>query len=319
MGFSAFGSDIGKVQATADAALAAISEAQIFHSTLGLAWSDAYVGTMYPFPSNFGIGIMAGMTRMDSRDLSGLLTELGLEGTLLETLAMPAAAAELRLGGLYLPFDLGFKIDMFPDKISLGSGERGFAFTIGYSMFGADVRYAAVRGRRFIPDLSIGVGFNHIEAKLGFQLDKELDMDIPKYGSLEVEDAAVGISWEATSVDFRIHASRRFFILTPYVGLGTAFGWTKASYLVSGVFRKETKLIYQEDLEEIKDALALEGLDDIEFRLDGFSSEFGLGAWIFRAYIGMSVAFGPVILDFSHGYNLSKGSMGTIIGLRLQR
>ncbi len=318
-GFYARGSDIARVQAVADSALLDLSKAQLFNSTFGLSWSDAFIGTSYPFPARFGIGLAAGATEFEAGETRKFLEELGYGGSLLGNLSMPSAALEARIGGILLPFDVGFKVDIIPDTLGSVVSNEDVRLKLAYRVVGMDVRCSLLRNKRYAPDLSVGIGYNHAASEFAFRVDGVQRIAVPGYGELTVKDADVGIAWSTSSVDYRLHASKRIFFLTPYAGVGAAKGWSRSSYSVEGTFRKDSFPIDSAEVAKIRAALGLSDLESVEFSIRGFASRFSVSGWMLRAYGGGAIEFGSLFLDLSWVRNFSDGSSGFAVGLRLQR
>ena len=109
-----------------------LSSALPFASTLGLYWSDSYIGNF----AHLGVALSVGAVGLpadafgsvlktltggagDANLLDFLPPDLAKAG---ETFGMPfpAAALEARLGGFILPFDIGLKVGLIPPSIDVG-------------------------------------------------------------------------------------------------------------------------------------------------------------------------------------------------------
>ena len=76
-----------------------------------------------------------------------------------EELVLPNFAIEGRIGGFLLPFDIGLRGGLLPE-LQLDD------VTIGYMNFGADVRYALLKGNLAMPSVSVGLGYYHIRKSI---------------------------------------------------------------------------------------------------------------------------------------------------------
>src|SRR6185369_3073424 len=92
----------------------------------------------FPF-THFGVGLAAGATTLPKNAINPLLVALGEKP--LDGLAIPFAVVNARIGGFFLPFDIGLKVGFLPD--SLASAAPGYTFT--YQNFGLDFRYNLVK------------------------------------------------------------------------------------------------------------------------------------------------------------------------------
>ncbi|GAB1484410.1 hypothetical protein MASR2M78_32280 [Treponema sp.] len=102
---------IGQVQDGAAKLADALATSLPFNSTIGLNWSDAYIGQIIALPPHFGVGIVGGATTIDAKDITSVLTDLGYAeiSGLGDVLPIPAMAVEGRIGGFILPFDHGLR------------------------------------------------------------------------------------------------------------------------------------------------------------------------------------------------------------------
>jgi hypothetical protein len=178
-------------------------------STIGLQWSDAFIGK---FP-HFGVGVTAGFASIPTEDIGNLFAAFGFDGNPIEDLKasaqlpenasklldslgfpFPAVTAEARLGGFILPFDIGLKAGFIPDSLYgvLDNATGGLVSpnNLDYLLVGFDVRYALVDGHKkfLIPDIIIGGGYNFYRGKIAIPMpgmDFEIqDIPIPKASAI---------------------------------------------------------------------------------------------------------------------------------------
>jgi len=277
-----------------------------FNATMGLNWSDAYIGRFFPsFPPRFGVGVVGGATTMDLAPIDGLLSAFGFDGelpSLMGRFPIPGVMVEARLGGFFLPFDLGFKIGSIPNVP--GSIE------VDYFIVGGDFRYALLHGRRILPTISVGVGFTHLRGGISTTLDQGFNVDLGSGRTVIVSDPRVGIDWSTSVLDFKVQASRSLLVVTPYVGLGLSHGWSRVSYGVDAGIA--TTGINEGQAREIL------GQYGIDLGTGGFSSEVGINGWSVRAFGGISLNLMVLRLDFTALYNFRDGNLGATIGARIQ-
>ncbi|MDR0388834.1 MAG: hypothetical protein LBH73_02055, partial [Spirochaetaceae bacterium] len=141
----------------------AMSKALPFNSTLGLNWSDAYIGQIIGAPPHFGVGIFLGSTLLDSAGIETLANAMysDVPGGY-SRLPYPGFGAEGRVGGFFLPFDIGLKIAALP---SLSDD-----FDLHHFMVGGDIRYAVLKGNAALPKVSLGVGLNYMNGGIGVDI-----------------------------------------------------------------------------------------------------------------------------------------------------
>lgn len=222
-------------------------------STVGLQWSDAYIGQ---FP-HLGFGVSAGFasiplnTIVDSLSLLEGLTGVSATDIFAQEpfatmsnyglgLPFPAATADLRIGGFGLPFDIGLKFGMLPafarDEIQRAVPEIQ---QLDYLLWGADIRMALVKERKrsIIPDITIGGGYNYFRGKIamggilpGFSMS---GITLPDAGQVSADDPStwdqadtatntysvdftspeVGFQWESHVIDFKAQVSKKVLLL----------------------------------------------------------------------------------------------------------
>ncbi|MFP4561665.1 MAG: hypothetical protein ACLFRY_00020 [Spirochaetia bacterium] len=238
-------------------------------STVGLQWSDAYIGQL----PHLGFGVTAGFasiplnTVVDSlsllEDLTGVsASELYAEEPFATMknyglgLPFPAATTDLRIGGLGLPFDIGFKFGMLPafarDEIRRAVPEIQ---QLDYLLWGADIRMALIKERKrsIVPDITVGGGYNYFRGKLAmggiiddFQMngiilpdadqvsadDQSTWEDADTYTNtydVNFDSPEVGFQWESHVIDFKAQISKKLLLLfTPYAGVGASYGRSRA-------------------------------------------------------------------------------------------
>ena len=101
------------------------------NSTIGLNWSDAYIGQLFEMPPHFGVGLTVGVSTIPYSAIVGVLDTFGIKGDLESEpgfqyiqqfgLPFPAYAFDARIGGFIFPFDLGFKFGFLPRDFDLAS------------------------------------------------------------------------------------------------------------------------------------------------------------------------------------------------------
>jgi hypothetical protein len=305
-----------------------VAKGLTFNSTLGLNWSDAYIGqilnrppeALLNKPPHFGVGVMAGVTSINKDKVLDALKKAGVDSSDFDDVAMfvlPAAAGELRLGGFFLPFDIGVKVGVLP---SLDIGDMNF----NYTFVGFDVRYAVLKEepKGWKPNISVGVGFNYIREKFGGISigGGPLKWDIPNNsvlgiagGIVELNSPELELDWSNMTLDLKAQISKRFiYVFTPYLGLGSSFGWSTFGYGIS------TNVTYTgggipgltSDLAKLGIPLDINGTS-----VSGEEKVFTFGL---RAYGGLAINMWKIILDLTGMYSFLDQNYGASVGLRVQ-
>ncbi len=186
-------------------------------------WSDAYIGQLFALPPHLGIGVSGGVTKLSMGGINTVFNELnGKDLYPKSSFVLPSAAIEARLGGIFLPFDIGFKI--LPVKYNLkAAGDLSSALSIDYLMWGADIRFALIKEKVIIPAVSVGAGYTYIGGKLG------AEFSAAEFGSAKSE-----VEFKSHTADIQLQVSKKIFFLRPYAGVkllmsGTESRWTMGS------------------------------------------------------------------------------------------
>jgi len=296
----------------------AMAKALPFNSTIGLNWSDAYIGKLIGVPPHFGVGLSAGFTTIPITALEGLkdLLQVDIPLDLIPIgFPLPAYTAEARLGGFFLPFDLGFKFGYIPQDLLTGMIGVG----VKYQLIGADIRFVLLNPKVIPIKLSVGAGFNHLEGGITAPplfSTMSFDFDVASVTkTLEIPSPDVGLIWETNVAEVKAQLSLPLLIITPYIGAGISYSWSKAGYHITSEIKVDGEAI--EDLDpSITDAMKELGISGISN--DGFGSIIEIEGWNMRVYGGISFNLAMIRIDLTAMYNFYDKSMGATFGLRFQ-
>ena len=292
-----------------------------FNSSLGLAWSDAYIGKFLPsMPPHFGVGAVFGVTTLSVPGLQNVTKLLGYAfpdsriKLMNDRIILPAWALEARLGGIFLPFDVGVKFGMMPDK-NWGK----LPYDIKYKMAGADLRWSILDGKtkKLLPNLSFGIGFNYLSGGLGVTVGKDTNFMVDTK-MLTIESPKIGLLWETKGVEAKIHLSKSILIITPYLGMAAGYSWSQAGYEVKSDILIDGSPISAADKAFIKNYLSGNKLESMNFIDNGISTMVKNKAWNFRAFGGMSFNIMILKLDLGVMYNILDKQFGASLGARIQ-
>jgi len=317
--YAQIGSEIQDLQDSVDTFSKRMAKVLPFNSTIGLNWSDAYIGQLMDVPPRFGIGFSAGVTFVDINIINELLDEF--DGGKINSsmgLPLPGYTIDVRIGGfaLPIPFDVGIKIGLLDttdwDFMPIG---------IEYLLFGLDFRYLLLDSESSPVKISVGLGFNHLRGGIstninaGQKLDF-LDDDTGIGYSITFNDPSIGLSWQSNVVEFKAHASLPLSVLTPYMGAGLSLGWSRVGYIIKADMEFE-ELGLPTDLDDtIKELLGAMGISNIS--TNGFDSMVNVFDWNMRLYWGFSINIVVVKFDFTAMYSLRDAGFGATLGLRFQ-
>lgn len=301
-----------------------------FNSSIGLGWSDAYIGQ---FP-HFGIGVTAGATAIPADSVKTVTSALSItlpsEFSYAEKYGFPVPAYtfDARIGGFGIPFDIGVKVGYVPPD---AMQKMGLPVSLDYLLVGADFRFALLKDKGFVPALSLGAGYTFMKGSLSvpglmsgpltlgnFQVpDGSGGYDIH---TLELTDPSVNFSWDTNAIEVKAELSKNLLIFTPHLGAGASFsfgshagGGLQSSLLIDGLTPT------QDEINQIIQAFKDAGKTPPDLTTTGIivkkAAPVGWGA---RVFGGLSVNLFVLRLDLCGMYNIMSNSLGGSANVRVQ-
>ncbi|PKL25613.1 MAG: hypothetical protein CVV47_06050 [Spirochaetae bacterium HGW-Spirochaetae-3] len=323
----AWGQDLATFQTGFTTFSADMASTLSYNATVGNNWSDAYLGS---FP-HFGVGLAGGVTAVPSASLEALFTSMGV--TMPSSvkdfgLPVPAAALSAKIGGLFLPFDVGVKAMILPEAVASSLSASGI--TADYQLFGGNVRFGLVKEGLLFPDVSVGAGYNRLSGSISMPLDTATQTYTFNDGStdqsLTVTDPDLSMEWTTDSFDFTLQVSKKFLFIRPYLGTGLSVGKStvKGGMAASMVYDPDTATASDEyiltdaNLAAIKQSLADAGLDVPDISADGFMFGSENSDPVIRLYGGFSLELLILSLDLQGTYVPSTKSLGASAMVRVE-
>lgn len=169
-------------------------------------WPDAWIGKLVPgVPPHFGAGVTLGMARLPMDGINGAISQLnsvsdGALPTLKDNLVFPTLTADLRIGGIFLPFDLGMSFMRIPN---LDLSKLGADITVDFFTIGGSLRVPVLQEKPIIPAVSVGAGFMYSK---GFIEVREAD------------NAYLRSDFNAKTLFLEVQVSKKILFLVPFVG-----------------------------------------------------------------------------------------------------
>jgi hypothetical protein len=168
-------------------------------------WPEAWIGKVFPsVPPHFGVGLSFGAAELPIAGLNKALSALnevaGATGaslpTLEDNLVFPTFTADARVGGVFLPFDIGMSFMRLPNL-------EFDNITFDFLAIGGSLRYAILEDKIIIPAVSVGMGFMYNKG----------------FVQVKVEDSAyVRSDFQTTSIFFEAQVSKKILFLVPFLG-----------------------------------------------------------------------------------------------------
>jgi hypothetical protein len=289
----------------------------------GLNWSPAYIGE---FP-HFGVGASIGAFTIPYDFVEPLITDLSLslpsEFDYIKKWGMPipAYALDARIGGFALPFDIGLKFGYIPEKLREKLGK----INADYLLAGGDVRLRVVEGRGLLPSLSVGGGYTFLEGNIGIpDVAGSTIIDLPNVPplvapyQLTITSPELTFAMQTSTFVGKVQASWDLEILTPHLGIGAAYGLSKAGGGLSSDVLYNGSPMSAADIQNIKDVLAIYGYTIDELDNTGISITSDADGYSFWAYAGTAINIVFISIDLSAMYNLVSSSYGGAVNVRVQ-
>jgi len=293
-----------------------------FNSTMGLNWSDGYIGQITSVPPHFGIGISAGVTTMNFDSFKKMLelfgvTNMPFDSSMIQNMGfpIPGYTVEGRIGGAILPFDIGLKFGYLPqDAVKSLMEDYGSK----YMLLGADFRYSLLNKKILIPKLSIGLGFNYMEGGITAPLPLDLsytfkDTNNNNYTLTSLDKANIGLEWRTVNVEFKAQASFPFKFITPYAGAGVSYAWSRAGYKVTAKLLVDNNSISEDIKKILMEQLKVTNVSDKGFETIKNINHIGA-----RAFGGLSINIAFFRIDITGMYEFIGGHLGGTLGMRFQ-
>ena len=200
-------------------------------------WPDAYIGKLVPsVPPHFGIGVSASGTFISTSAFTDAITAIintideSASGTtekftfsITEKIPIPAYSVNARLGGFFLPFDIGLYGSYLNfNKLSYNDFSGG----IRYWSAGGDIRVALMKGNAVLPKLSLGAGYIFTRMNLHTAGSKAYIIGSDSYTAR----ADTNVHFDMHTIFMQVQLSKKLLIFTPYVGARAVLNVANSGY-----------------------------------------------------------------------------------------
>ena len=239
---------------------------------------------------------------------SGVVDTLSIDFDMPERIPYPSAGISARLGGIFLPFDIGLygitTIGNVLDSIEFDDAR----VSIDYTTFGADIRYALYEGNLFLPKISVGAGYMYSRQEMKFKISQDFTTKA-SYGSAEEHSVSANVATHldmtvATHTVFaQVQASKKLFIFTPFIGFKAAF--TASEY--DGSWSYSTK---------IKETEKSELSDSDKFSCSNSFFDTGIQPQVFGG-LGIDLAFFQIAVNLSYNMRSYYTSGSVLLAFKL--
>lgn len=182
----------------------AISNAQLMQNV----WAEAWLGKLVP-GVHLGAGIDLGASQMKITALKETAKAFGMNeiSDMPDSFVFPTVAGDVRLGGIFLPFDIGASF-MTIDSSRINALDEAISpmafdfFTIGF-----DFRWAILEGKTWQPKFSVGAGYVFTKGGVGISSD----------------EAAANLDFKNHTAYLQAQLSKKLLFFIPYIGAKVAY------------------------------------------------------------------------------------------------
>ena len=300
------------------------------NAQIGSVWSDAHIGQ---FP-RFGVGATVGVTTIPYDTVFNIVDGLGLTADLpagFTDLAnigipLPAYTLDARVGGLLLPFDVGAKVGYIGPELG-NSVLSALPVNVDYLLAGFDARLNVISEGILLPSVSVGAGYSFLSGSISLPSITNSDIQLASITdplSSTVYDVSLSspdlsFQWDSSVITVNAHASKNFFLFTPYAGLGAALGLSSAGGGLESelVVTADGSPATEEQIATLEQYLAQE-YPDLDLSGQSILVAAASQGWSFRAYAGTSINLLFLRLDLNASYDLLGEGFGAQVGFRFQ-
>jgi hypothetical protein len=293
-----------------------MSGAASFMATIGLGWSDTYIGQLIDITPHWGIGVTAGATTLKLDKLNILLENFGYQtdDEFMDKQLLPAYTVNTRIGGFRTaPFDIGIKWGWLP-YVPIFKNDISYESVV----YGLDFRWEVMRDWGIRPSISIGFEVSRATGGLRAKSSSEFSA-----GSTEIKtsgDATIGPVWEAWVFDAKLQIAKKFWEprFIAFGGLHVGAALTKTGWQIAGTgsdieITSGGNTFNLEDLSDNSRSNFAKSLDsasgnDVTFE----ATNEGITGWIDKFAINFNL-HGGIGFNFGNGLRLDLAMMADII------
>jgi hypothetical protein len=212
-------------------------------------YPEAYIGKFFPsVPPHFAVGLSVSGTLINTNDISSSVNSIikDLQGTgsidfsIPSSLVLPTYSVNARIGGFFLPFDIGvFGSVAYVQDLKYSD----FSASVNELTFGADVRYAVLEGNFLLPKISIGLGYIYTRQSFDFSLSKSYsgtynDGSTDHSGTIN-SLSAIGFKFNTNMFYLQAQISKKLLFFVPYAGVRAILISTDNSYEYSNTVHSD--------------------------------------------------------------------------------
>ena len=177
-------------------------------------YADAYIGKFFPsFPPHFGVGVNASAAQLDLTEIktAAELLDINALNAMKNDAYLPLVTLDARIGGIFLPFDLGVSVMKLDFKKFVPAD---------YQTVGADIRIPLIKQNLLLPNVSIGAAYYKTKANFA-------------------PTDALWVSLDTDIISISAQVSKTILIVTPFIGGRFVTNKSTFSYKAKNTFLNE--------------------------------------------------------------------------------
>jgi hypothetical protein len=121
-----------------------------------------------------------------------------------------------------------------------------------------------------------------------------------------------------TTLDFKVQASKRLLIFTPYLGLGASYGWSTTNFSVTSTITHTGNLPISTWVNLIQQYFPGVTIPYTGNTATGMEKEVKYDGLGFRAFGGTSINIFVLRIDLTGMFDIINGNWGAGLGARIQ-
>lgn len=295
------------------------------NSLAGFNWSDPHIGQLFGVPPHAGIGVSYGWVSAEDGPFNDFTKAFGIDGG--SGFALHAPLIEARIGGFWIPFDIGGKFGMF-DDFSLDKALFSNNLVKSLLIYGVEFRYSLTDKLDLLPfpKVSVALSYNYASGSMKSVMSSQQSQFQVGAPTLQLwaDSASLNYSWELKTIECRIQVASDFVFFTLYGGAGAAYFWGNTKYRVDfGGMSFFTQGGSQVGLQQMLDMWKAYGFSDIDVLTrgsmpTGFESKIEGSGGGARLFGGASFNFFVFKLDLSASVSVPATKISWTVGLRVQ-
>jgi hypothetical protein len=205
-----------------------------FMASIGLGWSNTYIGQLVNIPPHFGIGLSMGMATLKLDNLNALVNKFGYtcDNGFMDKQLFPVYTLDIRVGGFKaLPFDVGIKWGFVPYVPIFKKDVR-----YSLSIYGLDFRWEITKGFDQTPSVALGFEIDGVSGGLTHEGSATLG-GIDNFDNIIIGgNATAGPIWESLVFILKMQVIKSFWgpHISIYGGLRLGAAFSKTGYQLIG-------------------------------------------------------------------------------------